>query len=311
MEMYDEMDELDAKSASQPRVSRSSEAFARYNMEIDEAQVERILEKAARDSISAMNPETLKKLFSVIDLTRLKAGDNEDSILKLVENVNAFDNNYPDMPGVASVCTYPCYAKLVHDSLEVEKVRTCCVAGGFPNAQTFIEVKVAEVGLAIHDGADEIDVVQNPGFILNGNYEDASLEIDEIKSVCGERTLKVILETAALSTLENVKKAAIIAMYSGADFIKTSTGKEVPGADPKSFCVMCQAVKEYYGETGRKVGVKVAGGIRQTSQVLLYWTIVKNVLGDGWLSPDYFRIGASRLANGLLSDILGSETAAF
>lgn len=311
MEMYDEMDELDAKSASQPRVSRSSEAFAKYNMEIDEAQVERILEKAARDSISAMNPETLKKLFSVIDLTRLKAGDNEDNILKLVENVNAFDNNYPDMPGVASVCTYPCYAKLVHDSLEVEKVRTCCVAGGFPNAQTFIEVKVAEVGLAIHDGADEIDVVQNPGFILNGNYEDASLEIDEIKSVCGERTLKVILETAALSTLENVKKAAIIAMYSGADFIKTSTGKEVPGADPKSFCVMCQAVKEYYGETGRKVGVKVAGGIRQTSQVLLYWTIVKNVLGDGWLSPDYFRIGASRLANGLLSDILGSETAAF
>lgn len=311
MEMYDEMDELDAKSASQPRVSRSSEAFARYNMEIDEAQVERILEKAARDSISAMNPETLKKLFSVIDLTRLKAGDNEDNILKLVENVNAFDNNYPDMPGVASVCTYPCYTKLVHDSLEVEKVRTCCVAGGFPNAQTFIEVKVAEVGLAIHDGADEIDVVQNPGFILNGNYEDASLEIDEIKSVCGERTLKVILETAALSTLENVKKAAIIAMYSGADFIKTSTGKEVPGADPKSFCVMCQAVKEYYGETGRKVGVKVAGGIRQTSQVLLYWTIVKNVLGDGWLSPDYFRIGASRLANGLLSDILGSETAAF
>ncbi|MCQ2083384.1 MAG: deoxyribose-phosphate aldolase [Bacteroidaceae bacterium] len=311
MEMIDEMGELDAKLAAQPRVSRSSEAFAKYNMSVDEKQVESILEKAAKDSISAMNPETLTKLFSVIDLTRLKPGDSEDDILKLVEKVNAFDNNYPDMPSVASVCTYPCYAKLVHDSLEVEKVRTCCVAGGFPNAQTFIEVKVAETGLALHDGADEIDVVMNPGFILNGNYEDASMEIDEIKSVCGEKTLKVILETAALSTLENVKKAAIIAMYSGADFIKTSTGKEVPGADPKSFCVMCQAAKEYYAETGRKVGVKVAGGIRQTSQVLLYWTIVKNVLGDGWLSPEYFRIGASRLANELLSDITGSEASAF
>lgn len=308
MENNDVMGELDARLEAQPRISRSSEAFAKYNMEVDEHLVESILEKAAKDSVNEMNSENLKRIFSLIDLTSLTCTDTEDSILALVEKVNGFEEKYPDLPSVASICTYPCYAGLVSRSLEVESVNVCSVAAGFPSAQTFQEVKIAEVGLAIHDGATEIDIVQNPGLILNGDFETVSQDTDEIKEFCGENTLKVILETGALKTLDNVKKAAIVAMYSGADFIKTSTGKEVPGADPKSFCTMCLAIKEYAAVTGRKIGIKAAGGIRQTSQAVLYWTIVKNVLGKDWLNNKLFRIGASSLADNLLSDILGEPT---
>ena len=213
------------------------------------------------------------------------------------------EDKYPDIPSVASICVYPCFAQLVSRSLEVESVRTCCVSGGFPSAQTFFEVKVAETSLAIHDGADEIDIVQNAGRILNEDYETLAEETDELKAVCADKTLKVILETGALGTLDNVKKAALIAMYSGADFIKTSTGKEVPGADPESFCVMCKTVREYADETGRNVGVKAAGGISTVDDALLYWTIAKLVLGKDWLNNTRFRIGASRLADTLLNEI--------
>ena len=306
MEIIDEMGEN-----VQPTSNRSTEAFSKYNMNVDEKAIQRILEKAAKDAIVERNPETLKKIFSCIDLTTLKPDDNEDSVLALVEKVNKFDERYPDLPSVASICTYPCYAGLVSNSLEVEKVRTCCVAAVFPNAQTFIEVKIAEVGLAIHDGADEIDIVQNPGCILNGDFETVSQETDEIKEVTGDKTLKVILETGALKTQENVRKAAITAMYSGADFIKTSTGKEVAGADPVSFCNICLTIKEYAGETGRKVGIKAAGGIRDVGTAVLYWTIVKNVLGKEWLDNRMFRIGASSLASAMLNEILGQENGIF
>ncbi len=225
-------------------------------------------------------------------------------MLAFVEKVNALDDKYPDLPSVASVCTWPLYASTVSRSLEVESVKTCCVSGGFPSSQTFFEVKVAETSLALHDGADEIDIVQNAGHILNSDFETLADETDELKSLCADKTLKVILETGALGSLDNVKKAALIAMYSGADFIKTSTGKEVPGADPESFCVMCKTVREYADETGRKVGVKAAGGISTVDDALLYWTIAKIILGKEWLNKTLFRIGASRLADKLLEEII-------
>jgi len=300
MEYYDE---LEQNQVNEPTTDKFSQAFSKYNMNVDSAWVKSVVEKAKKEILSGGDKETLKKIFSCIDLTTLKPTDNEDTVLAFVEKVNKMEDNYPDIPSVASICVYPCFAQIVSRSLEVESVKTCCVSGGFPSAQTFFEVKVAETSLAIHDGADEIDIVQNAGRILNEDYETLAEETDELKAVCADKTLKVILETGALGTLDNVKKAALIAMYSGADFIKTSTGKEVPGADPESFCVMCKTVREYADETGRNVGVKAAGGISTVDDALLYWTIAKIVLGKDWLNNTRFRIGASRLADTLLNEI--------
>ena len=300
MEYYDD---LEQNQVNEPTTDKFSQAFSKYNMNVDSAWVKSVIEKAKKEIISGGDKETLKKIFSCIDLTTLKPTDNEDTVLAFVEKVNKMEDKYPDIPSVASICVYPCFAQLVSRSLEVESVRTCCVSGGFPSAQTFFEVKVAETSLAIHDGADEIDIVQNAGRILNEDYETLAEETDELKAVCADKTLKVILETGALGTLDNVKKAALIAMYSGADFIKTSTGKEVPGADPESFCVMCKTVREYADQTGRNVGVKAAGGISTVDDALLYWTIAKLVLGKDWLNNTRFRIGASRLADTLLNEI--------
>ena len=300
MEYYDE---LEQNQVNEPTTDKFSQAFSKYNMNVDSAWVKSVIEKAKKEILSGGDKETLKKIFSCIDLTTLKPTDNEDTVLAFVEKVNKMEDNYPDIPSVASICVYPCFAQIVSRSLEVENVKTCCVSGGFPSAQTFFEVKVAETSLAIHDGADEIDIVQNAGRILNEDYETLAEATDEVKAVCADKTLTAILETGALGTLDNVKKAALIAMYSGADFIKTSTGKEVPGADPESFCVMCKTVREYADETGRNVGVKAAGGISTVDDALLYWTIAKIVLGKDWLNNTRFRIGASRLADTLLNEI--------
>jgi deoxyribose-phosphate aldolase len=301
MEIYDEMEE---QSVNQPTTDKFNEAFSKYNMKVDAAWVKTTVEKARKEIAGVHDKETLKKIYSCIDLTTLKPTDNEDTVLAFVEKINQLEDKYPDLPSVASICTWPLYAKTVSSSLEVESVKTCCVSGGFPSSQTFFEVKIAETSLALHDGADEIDIVQNAGHILNSDYETLSDEIDELKSLCADKTLKVILETGALGSLDNVKKAALIAMYSGADFIKTSTGKEVPGADPESFCVMCKTVREYADETSRTIGVKAAGGISTVEDALLYWTIAKIVLGKDWLNNTRFRIGASRLADTLLQEII-------
>jgi len=300
MEYNDQLEEINNQ---EPTSDRFQEAFGKYNMKVDATRVKSIVEKAKNEAAKEKSREILKKIFSCLDLTTLKPTDNEDTVLAFVEKINRLEENYPDIPSVASICVYPCFASVVSKSLEVESVKTCCVSGGFPSAQTFIEVKIAETSLAIHDGAEEIDIVQNAGRILNEDYESLSQQTDELKAVCGDKTLKVILETGALGSLENVKKAALIAMYSGADFIKTSTGKEVPGADPESFCVMCQTIKEYADETGRSVGVKAAGGISTVDDALLYWNIAKLVLGKDWLNNTRFRIGASRLADKLLEEI--------
>jgi deoxyribose-phosphate aldolase len=212
---------------------------------------------------------------------------------------------------VAAICVYPNFANIVSQSLEVEEVGVACVSGGFPSSQTYTEVKVAETAMALHEGATEIDIVISVGKFLSGDYEGMCDEIEELKAVCGEKHLKVILETGALKSASNIKKASILSMYSGADFIKTSTGKMEPAATPEAAYVMCEAIKEYYAQTGRKVGFKPAGGINCVHDALVYYTIVKEVLGEEWLSNESFRLGTSRLANLILSEILGKETKFF
>ena len=255
--------------------------------------------------------EVKKLLFNCLDLTTLKTEDSEESVLKFTERVNELDNEYPDLKNVAAICVYPNFAKIVSQSLEVESVNVACVSGGFPSSQTFTEVKVAETALALADGATEIDIVIPVGKFLSGDYEGMCDEIEEIKSICGERHLKVILETGALKSTDNIWKASILAMYSGADFIKTSTGKQEPAATPEAAYVICQAIKAYHEKTGRKVGFKPAGGINSVNDALVYYTIVKEVLGKEWLNNALFRIGTSRLANLLLNEIVGEEVKFF
>jgi deoxyribose-phosphate aldolase len=215
------------------------------------------------------------------------------------------------MPHVATVVTYPRFTKLVSESLEVEGVIPTCVSGAFPSSQALIEVKTVETGLAIRDGAGNVDIVMHVGEFLSGDYETVCDEIQQQKETCGEVPMKVILETGDLGSCANIKKASLLAMYSGADYIKTSTGKEKISATPEAAYVMCQAIKEYYDETGIQVGFKPAGGINSVMDALIYYTIVKEILGEKWLTNELFRLGTSRLANLLLSELTGVETKFF
>ena len=278
---------------------------------IDE-EVKAAVEKIIADNLEAnMKPEVYKFLFNCIDLTTLRSVDSPSSVAAFVERVNDFDNEHPEMPNVAAVCVYPNFAQIARTVLEVSDVDIACVAGCFPSSQSFIEVKVAEVALAVEGGADEIDIVLNLGNFLDGDYEEVCDEISELKHSCRDARLKVILEAGALKTAENIRNASILSMYSGADFIKTSTGKEYPGADLQATYVMCQCIKEYFEKTGRMVGFKPAGGVRSAKDAVSYFCIVKEVLGEQWLTNEYFRIGASGLANNLLTEIWGTETKYF
>ena len=231
---------------------------------------------------------------------------------KFTERVNSFEEDYGDLPPVAAICVYPNFVPVVRTTLDVSSVGVAAVAGAFPTSQSFIEVKVAEIGLAVEAGADEIDVVLNVGDFFDGDYESVCDDLDEMKHSCRSARMKVILETGALKTARNIRDASVLALYSGADFLKTSTGKEYPGASLDACYVMCQCIREYYEKTGRAVGFKAAGGISTTEDVLKYYTIVKTVLGEKWAdSNELFRIGASRLANALLSDIVGEQVKYF
>lgn len=297
---------------SAEEMSKYDKALSLYKTNISDDEVKSAVNKILSEKMAENNTLDVKKfLFNCIDLTTLKTTDSVESVMKFTERVNDFAEKYVDLPNVAAICVYPNMAKIVHDTCEVESVKLACVAGGFPSSQTFVEVKTVETGLAIHDGADEIDIVISVGEFLSGDYETMCDEIEEIKAVCGEKHLKVILETGALGSMENVKKASILAMYSGADFIKTSTGKLEPAATPEAAYVMCQAIKEYHKKTGRKVGFKPAGGINTVTDALNYYTIVKEVLGEEWLNNELFRLGTSRLANLLLSEIVGEEVKFF
>ena len=292
--------------------SKYALALSKYNTHLHDDEVQIKVDNLITKHIDENNNIEVKKLlFHCMDLTSLKCTDSEESIMKFTENVNAFVDKYPDLDNVSAICVYPNMAEIVNDTLEADDVKIACVTGGFPSSQTFMEVKIAETAMAIHTGADEIDIVMPVGKFLCGDYEGMCDEMGELKDVCGEKTLKVILETGALRSASNIKKAAILAMYSGADFIKTSTGKEAISATPEAALVMCEAIKEYYKETGRKVGFKVAGGIDTVKKALAYYTIVKEVLGEEWLNNGLFRIGTSKLANLLLSDITGEEVKFF
>ena len=258
------------------------------------------------------NADVYKKIFNFIDLTTLKTTDSQQSVAKFTERVNSFEEDYGDLPPVAAICVYPNFVPVVRTTLDVSSVGVAAVAGAFPTSQSFIEVKVAEIGLAVEAGADEIDVVLNVGDFFDGDYESVCDDLDEMKHSCRSARMKVILETGALKTARNIRDASILALYSGADFLKTSTGKEYPGASLDACYVMCQCIREYYEKTGRAVGFKAAGGISTTEEVLKYYTIVKTVLGEKWAdSNELFRIGASRLANALLSDIVGEQVKYF
>ncbi len=280
------------------------EALSQYNTKLDDNEVaEKVAKIIAEKFAENNNKEVYKKLYSLIDLTTLNTTDSKESVWKFTESVNDFEGARPDMDNVAAICVFPNFAETVKEALTAENVKIACVAAGFPSSQTMLEVKIAETALAVSDGAEEIDIVLNLGYFLSENYEELSEEIQEIKHACRDARLKVILETGALKTAESIKKASILSLYSGADFLKTSTGKVYDGATLEAAYVMCSILKEYYGKTGDKKGFKASGGISTTEDAVKYYTLVKEVLGEEWLSNEYFRIGASRLAKNLLDSI--------
>ncbi|MCD8080511.1 MAG: deoxyribose-phosphate aldolase [Bacteroides sp.] len=280
--------------------------LALYNTDLKDEEVKAKVARLIETKVAANDTEEIKKLlFHCIDLTTLNTTDSAESVMRFTEKVNQFEEEFGELDNVAAICVYPNFAEVVKDTLEVEGVNIACVSAGFPSSQTFIEVKVAETSLAVADGANEIDIVLSVGTFLSGDYQTVCEEIQELKAVCKEAHLKVILETGALETAANIKKASILSMYAGADFIKTSTGKQQPAATPEAAYVMCEAIKEYYDKTGIKIGFKPAGGINTLHDALVYYTIVKELLGKEWLNNKLFRLGTSRLANLLLSDIRG------
>ena len=288
--------------------SKYEQMLSLYNTDIKDddvaAKVAAIIEKKVPEN------DTLavkKFLMGSVELTTLKTTDSEESVLRFTERVNAFEDAYPDLPHVATICVYPCYAKIVSQSLEVEGVEVACVSGSFPSSQALIEIKTVETALALKDGATEIDIVMSVGKFLSGDYDTVIDEISELKAICGEHKMKVILETGLLPSASDIKKASLLAMYAGADYIKTSTGKEKPAATPEAAYVMCQAIKEYYDKTGIQIGFKPAGGLNTVHDALVYYTIVKEVLGEKWLTNQWLRLGTSRLANLLLSEVVGEE----
>ena len=296
----------------EPEVSKYEQALRKYNLDLNDEEVKEAVAKIIAEKVPENDtPEVKRFLMGSVELTSLNTTDSEESILRFTERVNDFEATYPDLPHVATICVYPCFAQIVSQSLEVEGVEVACVSGSFPSSQALIEVKIAETALAIKDGATEIDIVMSVGKFLSGDYETLCDEIAELKAVCGERKMKVILETGCLKTASNIKKASLLAMYAGADYIKTSTGKLSPAATPEAAYVMCQAIKEYYDETGIQIGFKPAGGMHTVHDALVYYTIVKEVLGEKWLTSQWLRLGTSRLANLLLSEVTGQDVKFF
>lgn len=302
------LNEEDNQQAQQ-KPNKYEDALRKYNTNLDDAAVREAVRKIIAEKVPENDTMDVKKfLFGSIELTTLKTTDSDTSVLAFTERVNDFDNEYPDLPHVATICVYPCFAKTVSESLEVDGVEIACVSGSFPSSQARIEVKVAETALAVADGATEIDIVLPVGKFLSGDYEGVCDDIAEMKAACGESVpMKVILETGALKTASNIKKASILSMYAGADYIKTSTGKMEPAATPEAAYVMCQAIKEYYDETGIQIGFKPAGGINSVMDAIIYYTIVKEILGEKWLTNKWLRLGTSRLANMLLSELKGEQ----
>jgi len=283
--------------------NKFQQALKNHPFTLTDEQVSEKVNKIIDERFSENDTQDVyKKLYSCIDLTSLNTTDTKEDIWKFTEKVNAFEGANPEIENVAAICVYPNFASTVKEALTAD-VKIACVSGGFPASQTFAEVKMAETALAVADGADEIDIVLNLGLFLNEEYEELFEEISEIKHACREARLKVILETGALKTGSSIHKASVIALYSGADFLKTSTGKVYPGASPEAAYVMCSAIKSYFEQTGLKVGFKVSGGVSSVADAVNYYSIVKEILGEEWCNNSLFRIGTSRLADKLLDAI--------
>lgn len=304
--------ELKINRNDAPQESKYEQAFEKFDLSQTDEQVSAAVRQlVANNRDKYDNAEVLKQLLSTVELTTLKVTDSQESVLRFTENVNRFADEHPELPPLATICVYPNFAKIVSESLEADGVKVACVVGGFPSSQTFIEIKTAETALAVYDGADECDMVLSVGTFQSGDYETCADEIAEIKAACNEKPLKVILETGALKTAEAIKKASILSMYAGADFIKTSTGKIEVAATLEAAYVMCSAIKEYHALTGQYTGFKAAGGIKTTAEAIDFYTVVRELLGEDYIKQGLFRIGTSRLANLLVSDILGEDVKPF
>lgn len=292
------------QAASTSNMSKIEQAFAKYNLNVDEAAVRETVKEIIANKVPTNDTHDVKKfLLGSIELTSLHTTDTEESILAMIEKVNKMESTHPDLPHVAAVCVYPAFVNLVRNSLEVDGVEITSVCGNFPSSQSRMEVKVAETQLAVADGATNIDIVLPVGKFLSEDYEGVADDISEMKQACGDVPMKVILETCDLESLSNVKRAAILSMYAGADYIKTSTGKEKAGATPEGVYIMCQAIKEYYEQTGIMIGLKPAGGINTSMDAIILYTIAKEVLGDKWITNEMFRLGTSRLAKQLIEEL--------
>lgn len=272
--------------------------------------VEEVAEKVAAARAAAKANETTdvyKFCYSIIDLTTLACTDSVESVTRFARRAAEFYIDYPHIPNVASICVYPPFVETVGLAVDGTPMRITSVSGGFPASQTFLEVKVLETAMAIENGADEIDIVINVGELLEGRLDEMASEIEVLREEASDVVLKVIIESGALKTPELIRKASLLSMMAGTDFVKTSTGKIDIAATPEAAVVMCEAIRDYYEKTGRKVGFKAAGGVRTAEDAALYYTIVDQTLGKEWLTPELFRIGASSVANNLISAIEGKE----
>lgn len=293
-------------------MEKFKELYAQYDFNFTDDDVKKEVEKILSENYDKYNNvETYKQCFNLIDLTSLNSWDTEEEIGAMMEKVNTFQEHYSDMLNVAAVCVYPALVPAAKATLEAEGVNIAAVSACFPSSQTFIEAKIAEVGLTVAAGANEIDVVISLGKFFSGFHTEVFDELSEIKAACGAAHLKVILETGAMHNMKEIKQASLIAMNAEADFIKTSTGKTQPAATLEAALVMCKTIKEYYDKTGIKVGFKPAGGISTTEDAVKYYTIVRTILGEEWMNNTLFRFGASRLANNLLSSIYKKEVKYF
>ncbi len=292
-------------------MDKFEELFAQYNCALNDEAVKTATAEILNAHFAENNNcEVWKQCLHQIDLTTLNGDDTTAKVATMARKVNDFPKNFPDIPNVAAMCVYPALVEVAHDTL-TEPVGIAAVAAGFPASQTFIEIKVAEAAMAVAAGATEIDIVISIGKFLEGKYQEVFDEISEIKAAVRSAHLKVILETGALKTAENIYKASILSMAAGADFIKTSTGKIAVNATPEATYVMCHAIKDWYEKTGEKVSFKPAGGVSTTEEAVQHYTLVKEIVGEGWLNNQSFRFGASRLANNLLTSIMGTETKYF
>ncbi|MCU0460459.1 MAG: deoxyribose-phosphate aldolase [Bacteroidales bacterium] len=272
-----------------------------------ESEIRKGLKNVAASTPEAPGKHLLMEILNVIDLTSLNTTDYKINIIRLTGTVNSFQGRFSNIPNIAAICVYPNFVPVVKEKLTAKNVKIAAVAGSFPTSQTFRSIKIAECKMAVDAGADEIDIVIPIGAFLGKDYAFVAEEIQEIKEAIGERQLKVIVESGLLGDYEQIFRASMVSMDAGADFIKTSTGKANVSATPEAAFVMCRAISDFYSETGIRVGFKAAGGIVTSGDALSYYHIVAQCLGDEWLSNKYFRIGASRLANNILSDIAGER----